>query len=269
MTKSKTCGIYKITNNVNQKSYIGLSVDIEDRWCEHRRELNQQRHKNKHLQRAWNKYGESNFTFEIIEECEKDELCSRERFYIKHFDTYLNGYNMTLGGDGTLGKFHSQETRQKISNASKGRKCPNTEQLKEINHTNKKKIVQLDLNGNLIKSWDSLLEISKSYETDIRKAIKDCCDKKPKRLMAKGYVWMWKEEFDNQGFDKSRYSNNRSVNRGRAIYCKELDLCFENINKVIEYFKMEKNIDLNKKCVQNTLNKKETPYKGYNFSYVK
>ena len=58
-------GIYKITNNVNGKFYIGSSQNISRRWYDHKRELRIQKHHNKYLQRAWNKYGEENFSFEI------------------------------------------------------------------------------------------------------------------------------------------------------------------------------------------------------------
>ena len=267
MKKGKICGIYKITNKINDKIYIGLSVDIEDRWYEHRRDLNAQKHKNRHLQRAWNKYGEDNFIFEIIIECSEEELRDKEKFYINYYDSYHNGYNMTLGGDGTIGRFHSLETRKKISESNKGRKCPNAEQLRKLNHTNKRKIVQLTVEGNIVRVWESLLEINNSFSTDIRNTIKECCDKKPKRLMSKGFVWMWKDEYDTVGFDKTRYLNNRSINRNRRIYCKTLDLYFDNINKVVEYFEQEKNIKFNKKAVQNTLNKEGKKYKGYDFSY--
>ena len=65
-----TCGIYMIQNKVNGKIYIGQSVNIEDRWGEHKYELNKGYHHNKHLQRSWNKDGQENFEFTIICECE-------------------------------------------------------------------------------------------------------------------------------------------------------------------------------------------------------
>lgn len=61
------CGIYKIVNITNSKVYIGQSNNIKKRWTEHRSALNNNRHVNVHLQNAWNKYGENNFEFVIIE----------------------------------------------------------------------------------------------------------------------------------------------------------------------------------------------------------
>ena len=67
MSQEKICGIYKITNLKNHKIYIGSSNNIMRRWYEHLRDLKNQKHCNSHLQNAWNKYGENNFLFEIIE----------------------------------------------------------------------------------------------------------------------------------------------------------------------------------------------------------
>ena len=59
-------GIYKIENKVNGKVYIGQSIDIEKRWKSHISYLNKGIHRNKHLQSAWDKYGEGNFDKKIL-----------------------------------------------------------------------------------------------------------------------------------------------------------------------------------------------------------
>ena len=90
------CGIYKITNKINNKCYIGQSINIEERWKHHKRyEI-----KNSHypLYQAFEKYGINNFNFEIIEECQQKELNSKEIYWISYFDSYYNGYNQTKGG---------------------------------------------------------------------------------------------------------------------------------------------------------------------------
>lgn len=69
------------------------------RWNEHIREAQKERSKNRALYRAINKYGFNSFKFEVIEKTSNPEEC--EIFYINQFDTYKNGYNETLGGDGT------------------------------------------------------------------------------------------------------------------------------------------------------------------------
>ena len=91
----KTCGVYKITNLVNGKIYVGSSKDIGQRWNQHKEYLNKNIHGNTHLQRAWDKYGENNFKFEIIEECEPVVRFEREQFYLNTLNPFdENGYNI-------------------------------------------------------------------------------------------------------------------------------------------------------------------------------
>ena len=95
--------IYKITNTINNKLYIGKTVNtIEKRFNQHKNESKTERSKKRPLYRAINKYGIENFEIEIIEECNYDILNEREIYWINYYDTYNNGYNATLGGDGTI-----------------------------------------------------------------------------------------------------------------------------------------------------------------------
>lgn len=115
-------GIYCIENLINNKKYIGQSVDILNRWRQHKNELNNNIHFNDYLQKSWNKYGEENFAFHILEFCDVNQLDNLEIYYIDLYKT-LNrdkGYNLTSGG--TNNKIYSNETRMKISNALKGHK---------------------------------------------------------------------------------------------------------------------------------------------------
>lgn len=88
--------IYKITNKVNGKSYIGQTrYTIEFRWKQH-----QHKKDNTYFHNAIHKYGIENFSIEILEECNIEDLNSKEIFYIAKYDTFNNGYNLTIGGDG-------------------------------------------------------------------------------------------------------------------------------------------------------------------------
>lgn len=96
-------GIYKITNKINGKSYIGQSKNIHRRW---QSEIADSNNVNSHsydypLMRAFRKYGVDNFEFEVVEECEIEELNQKEIYWIDYFDTFFHGYNQTLGGDTT------------------------------------------------------------------------------------------------------------------------------------------------------------------------
>ena len=64
-------GIYMIRNIINNKVYIGQSSDLKDRLAHHKSSLRHNRHYSSYLQNAWNKYGEENFEFIILEECEE------------------------------------------------------------------------------------------------------------------------------------------------------------------------------------------------------
>ena len=100
----KVCGIYCIKNLINNKCYIGQSQDIMYRWRREKMFLNGDATAwNAHLQNAWKKYGEENFSFSIIEECPIDKLDEREIFWIAYFDSFNNGYNNTIGGSGMRG----------------------------------------------------------------------------------------------------------------------------------------------------------------------
>jgi len=91
-------GIYKITNKINGKVYIGSSNKVNIRWNNHKSSLRNNRHANEHLQRSWNRYGEESFIFEIIEAVEDDsQLLIREQFYIDFYKShdYIFGYNIS------------------------------------------------------------------------------------------------------------------------------------------------------------------------------
>ena len=90
-----TSGIYKITNNINGKFYIGSSVDLRTRLREHKRQLKNNTHANKYLQNAYNKDSINKFKFEILMYCsEKDLLFYEQRFLNACFDNQKQCYNI-------------------------------------------------------------------------------------------------------------------------------------------------------------------------------
>jgi len=126
-----TCGIYCITNQINGKQYIGQSKHIERRFNEHKTYNN-----NSVIHNAISKYGEDNFTFEILLECSEEELPNEEEKFIKLYGTYKQGYNCTWGGEipptkcpeirnkisqTMKGHFTSEETKKKIGNGNRGK----------------------------------------------------------------------------------------------------------------------------------------------------
>lgn len=112
-------GIYLIFNRINSKQYIGSAVSIRNRFRSHKNELNRNSHGNSHLQHSWNKYGEENFIFIILEEVEpvKEKLLTAEQDWI---DTLNPEYNICKIAGNTQGRKHSLEAKKKISIAHKG-----------------------------------------------------------------------------------------------------------------------------------------------------
>lgn len=91
-------------------------MNFGDRWDSHKSLLRNNKHFNPYLQNAWNKYGEENFEFIVVEECVVEELDDKERHYIKFYREQNLSYNLADGGEGGnfLGKHLPEETKRKI-----------------------------------------------------------------------------------------------------------------------------------------------------------
>lgn len=101
-------GIYEIVNTINGNRYVGSAVNIEKRWYEHKRTLQNKKHQNPHLQRAWNKYGADSFKFHVIEHCFFFMLVPREQYYI---DELNPEYNISPTAGSPLGVKHTEEVK--------------------------------------------------------------------------------------------------------------------------------------------------------------
>lgn len=180
----KLSGIYKITNIVNKKFYIGSSIDIIERWRVHRRDLRKGTKNNKKFQRAWNKYKEVNFKFEIIEICEIKDLFKREQYYLDTLlfaQEYLNNENrifLKLGYNiRALVERKEKSDRSKFS----GRK-------------NSKKVVILSKNGDLLNECVSLAQAAFYLNSDASSVLK-VCKRSGKQRTVKNRICMFKEEY--------------------------------------------------------------------------
>lgn len=96
--KEQKTGIYKITNTENGMAYVGQAVSIADRWRQHiKRGIGADTPTQNKFYPAMKQFGPESFTFEILEECSRDELNERERFFIDFFKTKEYGFNVKAG----------------------------------------------------------------------------------------------------------------------------------------------------------------------------
>lgn len=146
MSEYKQFGIYRITNLVNGKTYIGKTgVSFGDRWDCHKAQLNGGYHDNPHLQKAWNKYGAKSFEFAVVEAVDDvSVLNDLERKYIKEYRSIGECYNILDGGDGgsLLGSHLSEDARRKIGEKNRinmtGRKA-SEETKKKMSNSQKRR----------------------------------------------------------------------------------------------------------------------------------
>lgn len=222
-------GIYKITNLTNEKFYLGSSNDCHQRWIEHLSDLRRNQHHSIHLQRAWNKYGESNFIHEIIEEVNNIEvILEKEQYWLDILKPYYKdiGYNICSVAGKTTGFKHSEETKKLLSKLGKGlKRTEETKQriskgLKGINtwtkdkkqseeHIQKRfknligvsrpqevidkisiKVLMFSKDNEFIKEYPSITSAKKDgFDPS---AIVKCCKGKLKHY--KGYLWKYGDE---------------------------------------------------------------------------
>lgn len=206
MGKQKISGIYKIINIENGKYYIGSAVDIKNRWKTHKRLLKNNKHYNNHLQSAYNKYGNENFLYEVIEETEN--LIEREQFWLDKLNANDNsfGYNKRIIATSNLGIKLSDSTREKLRISHIGNK-QSKETIKKISESQYKKICQFDINGNYLNTFNSLQEaakfLNKSYTTSITMCLNG------KISTAFGYAWC--HELDRDNFKIREKNNGKTI----------------------------------------------------------
>ena len=114
--------IYKITNTINDKSYIGQTIqNVKERFYQHCATKCSKAVSNMAIHRAIKKYGKSNFTVEVIEEIDSANLNDRERYWIKYYNSYNNGYNSTKGGQDGCKSFKDLDVESIIKEYNTGK----------------------------------------------------------------------------------------------------------------------------------------------------
>ena len=206
--------IYTITNKTDNKIYVGQTVqDVELRWKDHLKRGSNCRY----LKSAINKYGVDNFVFKLVCITFDNKLDDMEIQYIEKYKSLVpNGYNLRRGGNSgrhhaetkqkisdtlkiryqnglihprnQLGIPHSEITKKRISESLKGRKISQESINKRIISRRINKIIQFDIEGNRLNSFDSCKEAGEYIGISLN-SINLCCIGKAKT--AKGYVWKY------------------------------------------------------------------------------
>jgi len=183
-------GIYKYQNLINGKIYIGKGLDIAQRRRDHRSDADNQKD-NCIFHKALRKYGENNFSFEIIEECLPEQLDEREQYWINFYHSYIQdplcqgGYNMTPGGDGGQGSLF------------------------------KKPVYQYDLMGNFIQEFESASEAARQLNL-FKSNLTAAC--RGETSQCGGFQWKYKN--DNKEIKMIAIKNGKLV----AQYDKNMNL---------------------------------------------
>ena len=223
--KPRFSGIYGIRNIVNEMIYIGQSYNIHKRWNEHKYDLRTNIHHNQKLQNAWNKYGEKNFLFFVVEKCNQDIINDREIFWISYYDSSNRnvGYNLSIGGEySSQGSVWSDEMKE---NASKIRKP--------------KKIVQVDIYGNIIKTWRSISNASRTLNLS-NAIIKKCCEHNGTHCG--NYLWFY---FDDPLLNDKEYIQKHVMSNSRYfdIPIIQYDLYGKYIQKFSSFNEVQKQMN--------------------------
>jgi group I intron endonuclease len=140
----KKSGVYRIENNATGRVYVGSAIDLSGRKRDHWKALRGGYHRNSFLQRAWDKYGEASFSFDVIEYVdEKERLIEREQFFLDQLSFDRSDpnrcYNICPTAGSKLGTNHSKESRARMSAAAIGRILP-LEQREKMSKSHKGKI---------------------------------------------------------------------------------------------------------------------------------
>jgi len=253
--KTPVVGIYMVTNTVNQKIYIGQSIDIDRRWNQHRYGKG-----SIILRNAINKYGINNFKFEVVEAVDSRELSKNEitellveleQKWLDCEKPYLkeNGYNQQSEAKPNIPIKRPEGYGELIS------------KIKIDNNHCGKTVFQFDLNGELIKEWKSAAQIERvlGYHAE---NISSCCLKKQKS--SNGYIWIFStEQLSGEQLSKAVVRENpvhRQVN--------QISLNGEIVDTWYSLKKLVDESEFDNRPVKACCNGTRNEYKGYKWEWA-
>lgn len=226
--KMNFCGIYMITNYVSNKRYIGSSINVGQRLWTHRSELRHNSHPNAHLQNAWNKYGEENFNYTILEKCTPENRFEREQYYV---DALKPEYNICV--EVVQNPPKSEDTRKKHSTTRKRLMAEGV-----IPITNNKLVFVYYKDGSFVGKWESIRKAAKAIGIHYSSA---CRVLQGLDFQNSGYKLFTEEQHNIQPFSKP--TNKGKIGR-RASYLVtdgETEVVLQGYQAVADYVGIKKN----------------------------
>lgn len=273
-----TQGIYSIINTVNNKIYIGSSINITRRLKEHKGLLKKGKHHSEHLQRAFDKYGVESFKTKILKVVDNaEELFTEEIAFILKYrsNESLYGYNMstpnTTKGIGT----HSEGSKEKMRRMRYKSHNGTTEGYEEFRvkrmeylgrikkrtrkHKGSKKIVVLNMDESFLREYDSIIECARDMQLDA-KNISECsaqlyAKNNKRRLSHGGYRFLKKDIYD---------SGNYSFKENTKTIYQQLDDNGSIIAEFVGFSGLDATGEFKHSSVSSAISKGQK-YKGFTF----
>ena len=249
--------IYKVENKITHEVYVGQTTNSRGfkgrynfngngaermyKYYKHFQDRNN--YYNEHLFRAIKKYGFDAFEVDEIHDVasSKEELNEKEKDYIEKYDSFEHGYNNTYGGD----------------SFPKGKNCKNS-----------KPVYQIDLDGNVVKIWDSAQDASSELKISFSNISRVCTGHierdGSRQITAGGFVWVFEKDYDPNK-DYKRIANARPESKQRKTI-----LLLDNDGNVIQEFysgeEASRVLNISKQTVSNLCNHK-TLKRKYNLIF--
>lgn len=216
--KNKKCGIYLITNTIVNKYYVGSSKNIMRRWIQHKNKLKGQVHCNILLQNAYDKYGISNFNFQILEECIEQDLIEKELYWVNKYNSMDHniGYNILKPGEYPLLDHKKTKKSLRIKAIEEGK------QIELIDVITLKLIDRLPL----------LTDVCIKYKLNRKKASRALTGEKPQY---KGYILQHQDkpkDLTNEQLRARRYTRDQNFKTEINFTKKDLTEWRKNYNRV-------------------------------------
>lgn len=211
MNKTRPYGIiYKIKNESTNKIYIGQTTQIAKyRWSDHKRDLKNNSHRNKHLQSSYNKYGLQSFNFSVIDTANsQEELDNKEDKWIINYNSIDEGYNLKHGGangkmSNEIKKLKSKQTTNLMKNINLRKRISKTLTGRKLSKNHK-----INITDGLKEKW----QLDEKYKNNVTNGLKKCWTKNKKNHVSQISIDNWKcATFRNKTLSALRKKIQKSV----------------------------------------------------------